>query len=123
MRRMNICEEQGTGIDKVLVAVEEHHLPSPDFRNEGEAVRVMLYAPRRFADMTPEERIRACYWHAGLRYVSGQRMRNSTLCERFGIDPQNAAQASAVIRQALAAGLIRPADPAHPRAGYVPSWA
>ena len=123
MRRMKLCEEQGTGIDKVFLAVEAHHLPPPDFRNEGEAVRVVLYAPRRFADMTPEERVRACYQHAGLRFVSGQHMRNSTLCERFGIDPQNAAQASAVIRQTLEAGLIRPADPAHPRAGYVPSWA
>ncbi len=28
-----------------------------------------------------------------------------------------------VIRQALKAGLIRSADPAHPRAGYVPYWA
>ena len=123
MRRMKICEEEGTGIDKALFAVELHHLPPPDFRSEGEAVRVVLYAPRRFADMTPEERVRACYQHAGLRHVSGQRMRNSTLCERFGIDPQNAAQASVVIKQALTAGLIRPADPAHPRAGYVPSWA
>jgi hypothetical protein len=86
-------------------------------------VRAVLFAPRRFADMTPEERVRACYQHASLKYVSGQRMKNSTLCERFGIDPQNAAQASTVIRQALAANLIRPADPEHPRAGYVPFWA
>jgi hypothetical protein len=50
-------------------------------------------------------------------------MKNATLCERFGIDPRNAAQASAVIRQALDAGLVRPADAAHPRAGYGPSWA
>ena len=89
----------------------------------GEAVRIVLFAPRRFSDMTPEERVRACYQHAALKYVSGQRMKNSTLCERFGIDPQNAAQASVVIKQALGAGLIRPADPAHPRAGYVPFWA
>lgn len=123
MRRMRLCEEQGTGIDKVLAAVELHQLPPPDFRTEGEAVRVVLFAPRRFADMTPEERVRACYQHAALKYVSGQRMRNATLCERFGIDPQNKAQASGVIRQALDAGLIRPADPAHPRAGYVPFWA
>jgi hypothetical protein len=81
------------------------------------------FAPRRFAEMTPDERVRACYQHAALKYVSGQRMRNSTLCERFGIDSQNAAQASVVIRQALDAGLIKSADPAHPRAGYVPFWA
>ncbi len=104
MRRMRLCEEQGTGIDKVIVAVELHQLPPPDFRMEGDAVRAILFAPRRFAEMTPDERIRACYQHAALKYVSGQRMKNSTLCERFGIDPQNASQASVVIRQSLEAG-------------------
>jgi ATP-dependent DNA helicase RecG len=123
MRRMKICEEQGTGIDKVLGAVELHQLPPPDFRTEGEALRVVLFAPRRFAAMTQDERIRACYQHAALRYVSGQRMTNSTLRERFGIEPQNAAQASVVIKQALAATLIRPAEPDRPKAGYLPHWA
>jgi ATP-dependent DNA helicase RecG len=123
MRRMRLCEEQGTGIDKVIVAVELHQLPPPDFRAEGDAVRAILYAPRRFADMTPQERVRACYQHAALKVVSGQRMKNASLSERLGIDPQNSAQASVVIRQALNAGLIRAADPAHPRTGYVPFWA
>ena len=123
MRRMRLCEEQGTGIDKVLFSIEFNQLPPPDFRLEGEAVRVILFAPRRFAEMTQEERVRACYQHAGLKYVSGERMTNSTLRERFGISQQNAAQASAVIRHTLAADLIRPADPEHPRTGYIPFWA
>jgi ATP-dependent DNA helicase RecG len=123
MGRMRLCEEQGTGIDKVVVSAELNQLPPPDFRSLGEAVRVVLLAPRRFADMKQEERVRACYQHAALKYVTGQRMKNSTLCERFGISARNAAQASTVIRQALDAELIRPADQEHPRAGYVPFWA
>ncbi|MDO5610170.1 MAG: ATP-binding protein [Pseudomonadota bacterium] len=123
MRRMRFCEEQGTGIDKVLVAVELHQLPAPDFRAEGGAMRVVLYAPRSFADMTPQERTRACYQHAALKHVCGQKMTNATLRQRLGIEDKNAAQASTVIKQAMAAGLIRPADPAHPRAGYAPFWA
>jgi len=123
MRRMRLCEEQGTGIDKVIFHVELHQLPPPDFRTEGDAVRTVLLAPRRFAEMTPDERIRACYQHAALRFVSGERMKNSTLCERFGIDPKNASQASVIIGQCQKAGLIRPADPTHPRSGYVPFWA
>lgn len=123
MRRMRLCEEQGTGIDKVLMQVELHQLPPPDFREEGDAVRAVLYAPRRFANMTSEERVRACYQHAALKYVSGQRMKNVSLCERLGIETKNAAQASVVIRQTLEAGLIRSADPAHPRTGYLPFWA
>lgn len=123
MRRMRLCEEQGTGIDKVLASAELHQLPPPDFQNVDTAVRATLFAPRRFADMTQEERVRACYQHAALKYVSGERMTNSSLRERFGIAEHNASQASAVIRMAQDEGQIRPADPEHPRAGYVPRWA
>ena len=123
MRRMKICEEQGTGVDKVLAAIEFFQLPPPDFRFEQQSVRVVLFAAKRFADMSADERIRACYWHAALQYVSGKRMKNASLCERFGIDSQNASQASQVIKLALKAQRIRAADPEHPRAGYVPHWA
>lgn len=123
MRRMRICEEQGTGIDKVIASVELFQLPPPDFRVENSATRVILFAPRKFAAMTTDERVRACYQHAVLRYVSGERMRNATLRERFGIEEKNAAQVSQVIRLALNRKLIRPADPEKPQAAYVPSWA
>ena len=73
--------------------------------------------------MTLEERQRACYQHAVLRYLDGSRMRNSTLRERLGVAGRNSAQISGVIRHALDAKLIRAADPARPRSGYVPFWA
>lgn len=123
MRRMGMCEEQGSGLDKVIAAVELYQLPPPLFREEGDATQVVLYGPRTFAQMTPDERIRACYHHAVLQLLSGGRMKNASLCERFGIDRKNAAQASTVLRKTLEAGLIRVADPDHPRAGYVPAWA
>lgn len=123
MRRMKLCEEQGTGVDKVIHAAENHQLPPPDFRVEGDGVRAVLFAPRRYAEMTPAERVRACYQHAALRHLSGGQMKNASLCERLGIESRNAAQASVIIGQCQKAGLIRPADPEHPRAGYVPFWA
>jgi ATP-dependent DNA helicase RecG len=48
-------------------------------------------------------------------------MTNASLRERFGIADQNAAHVSRVIKEALAKRLIRPSDPAGPRAGYVPA--
>jgi ATP-dependent DNA helicase RecG len=124
MRRMGMCEEQGSGLDKVIAAVELFQLPPPLFRAEDHAMQVVLYGPRTFAEMTQDERVRACYFHAVLKYLSGgERMRNATLCTRLGIESRNASQASGVIVKALAAGLIRPGDPDHPRAGYVPHWA
>lgn len=123
MRRMKMCEEQGSGLDKVIEAVELFQLPPPLFRQSDASMQVILYGPRTFADMTVDERARACYQHAVLKFLSGERMKNASLCVRFGIDLKNAAQASSVIKKALEDGLIKPADPEHPRAGYVPTWA
>ena len=123
MRRMGFCEEQGSGLDKVIAAVELFQLPPPLFKPEDGAMRVVLYGPRTFADMTPDERVRACYFHSVLKFLSGEKMKNSTLCARLGIEARNASQASQVIGKALETGFIRVADPDHPRAGYVPHWA
>jgi len=123
MRRMNMCEEQGSGLDKVLEAVELFQLPPLLLRAEENSMQAVLYGPRSFADMTPEERVRACYFHAVLKFLSGDKMKNASLCARLGIASKNAAQATSVINRTLEAGLIRVADPDHPRAGYVPHWA
>lgn len=124
MRRMGMCEEQGSGLDKVVQSCEVYQLPPPLFRAEDNSTQAVLYGPRSFAEMTPDERVRACYFHAVLKFLSGDKMKNASLCARLGIDAsKNAAQASAVINKTLQAGLIRVADPEHPRAGYVPHWA
>lgn len=123
MRRMRLCEEQGSGMDKVLLSVEDAHLPPFKLQAEEGFTQVILYGPRSYADMTPTERVRACYQHAVRRWLSGDRMRNASLCDRLGIDRRNAAQVSGVIRQATEENRIKPADPDHPRAGYHPFWA
>lgn len=123
MRRMGLCEEQGSGLDKVIDEVEMFQLPPPLFRESDDSMQVVLYGPRTFANMTRDERVRACYQHSVLKFLSGDRMKNTTLCERFGIEKQNAAQATKVITQTLKKEFIKPADFEHPRAGYVPFWA
>ena len=123
MRRMGLCEEQGSGLDKVVMQVELFQLPAPLFRASDDAFQVTLYSPRKFAEMTPAERMRACYQHAVLKFLSGNRMTNTSLRERFGIAEHNKAQASMVITQTMREGLIKPADVDHPRSGYVPIWA
>ncbi|NQU32623.1 MAG: putative DNA binding domain-containing protein [Bacteroidetes bacterium] len=123
MRRMKFCEEQGTGLDKVIISVELHQLPPPKFQELNDSMRVILFAPRSFAEMTVNERVRACYQHAIIKYLEGSKMKNNTLCERFGIEKKNAAQTSKVINRALEMGVIKVSDPEHPRGGYEPIWA
>lgn len=125
MRRMRICEERGSGIDKVVQAAEESLLPAPDFQIVTDHLRVVIYALRSFTDMTKEERLRATYQHASLQWVSNQRMTNASLRKRFGISEANLAMVSRVISEALEAGLIKPFDPtskSRKLSQYIPFW-
>ena len=126
MRRMAICEERGSGIDKVIFLVERFQLPAPDFRATTESTIVVLYGPRDFSDMDKEERIRACYHHACLMHVSGQRMRNETLRSRLGIKDSNYPAASRIIKDAIDANYVKPyGDGSGSKRdySYVPFWA
>jgi len=124
MRRMGVCEERGSGIDKVVSEVEMAQLPPPSFLAPEDNTQAILYGPRSFKDMSSELRIRACYWHAVLRFVQGEGMTNATLRERFGVDDSKASQISRIINQAEEAKLIRQSDEWSPRTGfYLPIWA
>ena len=123
MRRMKICEERGSGIDKVIFNVELFQLPAPDFRVNDSSTVAVLYGPRKFAQMDRKERIRACYQHACLLYVSNKRMSNMTLRKRLGIDKSSYPLASRIISDAIDAGLIKLHSGTRRDACYVPFWA
>jgi predicted HTH transcriptional regulator len=119
-----MCEERGTGVKKAVSMVEIYQLPPPDFSVHGSITRAVLFAPRKFRDMDSSERARACYQHAVLQYLSGQKMTNKSLRKRFGITDRNAAQVSNVINLAVRERLIRQSEGWTPRSGhYLPSWA
>lgn len=126
LRRLGICEERGSGIDKVVRQAEVYQLPPPDFRVSDEHTVTVLYAPRPFSRMDRSERIRACYQHAGLQWIAHKHLTNSSLRDRFGISAANSAMASRIIGETLDAGLIKLDDPenrSRKHARYVPYWA
>jgi ATP-dependent DNA helicase RecG len=122
MRRMNLCEERGSGIDKVIAAVEAFQLPAPDFRAASQHTVAVLFGPRDFAGMDRQDRVRACYQHACLWFVSGKRMTNATLRSRLNIAKTSYPLASRIIRDTIDAGLIRQAGGSRKNANYVPFW-
>ena len=123
MRRMGLCEELGSGIDKVVFSIEESQLPAPKFQIHNESTHVTLYSHKSFANLTSEERVRACYQHSVIRYISGKKLKNSSLRSRFGIQKGNESQVTTVINNARSKELIKYADDDSPRSGYHPFWA
>lgn len=124
MRRVSLCEERGSGVDRAIEAIEKNHLPPPTFTCSEGQTRVTLFARKDdLSKMDSETRIRACYQHACLMYVSGNRLTNESLRKRFAIAAQNHSIASRIIAETIAAGLIKPyGETRGRRVCYVPAW-
>lgn len=126
MRRINICEERGSGIDKVINSVEICQLPAPEFNVKSKHTETILFTYRELKDMDKSDRIRACYQHACLRFVCREQMTNESLRRRFAIAEKNYAMASRIIADTIKEGLIKPYDlenKSKKHAKYIPFWA
>jgi ATP-dependent DNA helicase RecG len=126
MRRLGICEEKGSGVDKVIQAAESFQLPAPDFRVGEKRTSVVLFGHRDFEHMDRNDRIRATYQHCCLRYVMNEKMTNQSLRERFRLSEKKTESASRAIRDAVEADKIKLADPEQTSLryrNYVPFWA
>jgi predicted HTH transcriptional regulator len=125
MRRIGICEERGSGVDKVVFETELYQLPAPLFEVTNEHTRAVLFARRELKAMDKEDRIRACYLHSCLKYVQRDYMTNTSLRTRFGIEEKNSAIASRLIKEAITAKRIKIHDKTASKKymKYTPHWA
>lgn len=126
MRSLNICEERGSGIDKVVHAAEVFQLPAPDFRVGEVGTKVFLFGHKNFEEMDKVDRIRATYQHCCLKYVMNERMTNFTLRERFKLSEKKTEAVSRAIKDTLQDGQIKVSDPTQTSTryrSYVPIWA
>jgi predicted HTH transcriptional regulator len=126
MRRMRICEEKSSGIDKVVQAAEIYQLPAPDFRTTHRRTVVVIFGPKDFEAMDRDDRVRACYQHCALKWVMGERMTNQSLRERFHQPESKSAIISQIISAAIEAKAIKPDEKvggSRKYARYLPFWA
>lgn len=126
MRRLGVCEEKGSGVDKVIQAAELFQLPAPDFRVGEKRTSVVLFGHLGIEEMDRNDRIRACYQHCCLRYVMNQKMTNQSLRERFKLPESKVATVSQIIASTVDANKIKVADPTQTSTryrSYVPFWA
>ena len=125
-RRYKICEERGSGLLKAGLEIELYGLPPLQFEDGENYFKVTMYAPRTFAQMSPRERINACYQHSVIRHLSSGAMTNTSLRERLKMPEKQRAMVSALIKETLGEKLIKPSDPENTSlkfSEYVPYWA
>ncbi len=124
MRRIGVCEERGSGIEKVIFQTELYQLPAPLFETPNGFTKATLFAHLDFDVMDMADRVRACYLHCCLQYVNRNNMNNSTLRERFGLSPDKSSAISRIIAKTVEAGLIVNPNTSESRRHtfYLPFW-
>ena len=60
MRRLRMCEELGTGWDKIVLTCEQAQLPAPRIELYEESTKVTLFAMVPFSSLSREARLHAC---------------------------------------------------------------
>ena len=125
MRRMHICEELGTGWDKIIIACELQKLPAPKITIYEDSTRVTLFSEKPFTSISHEDKIWSLYLHACIKYVQNEPLTNTSLRNRFGVKESSSASISRLIADAVSKKLIKPIDPdTAPRyMKYIPIWA
>lgn len=125
MRRLRMCEELGTGWDKIIISCELQQLPAPKIELYEDSTRVTLYSEKEYSSYSMEDKLWACYMHACIKQVQGEQLTNSSLRNRFGLKESSSGSMSRLIKEAVDMKLIKPLDPdTAPRyMKYIPIWA
>ena len=123
MRKVGICEERGSGYDKIISDIEKYNMPAPTITEYERSIKVSLYVRKDFSSLTKKERIDACYSHVCLNYVRNEVSNNATLRSRFGLEESERYKISRVFNETCDAGLIKPRDGTGMKnREYVPYW-
>lgn len=125
LRIVHICEARGSGFDRIEEGMRDWKIPAPKVETTDDFCRTILCWHRSLSDWIKEEKVRTCYIYTCYCYVNGMEVSNAVLRERFGISDVNKAMASRIIKDTVAAGKIKLADPeaADKMRRYIPYWA
>lgn len=128
LRQMDLCEEGGTGWDRIIESCEDSMMMAPKVESdERVGTKVTMFAGSGYERMTKRQRMDAAYWHACLLYSRGESMSNQSLRERFGLasEQKSTVAISRLLRDCCTEGVIKEEDEEASAKfkRYIPAWA
>ena len=94
-------------------------------KNDDASFLSSLYPSKKISEMTKDEKVQACYYHACLQHEKGEKISNQSVRARFNLGNGQSSMASRIIADTMAAGYIKPAGAALSKkfATYIPYYA
>lgn len=85
---------------------------------------MIIFSKMDFFDLSLEDKLWACYMHACIQHVQGDKLTNASLRKRFGLEDKSSGSISRLIKTAVEEGYIKAMDPTTaPRyMKYIPAW-
>lgn len=126
LHKCGICEERGSGYDKIIESTGKNELLAPRIENQSnQFTKAILFAKIPFDMITREDKIRTCYMQACLAYVNFGAINNASIRAVFGLNSAESYKASRIIKDSLEAQKIKALDAnTAPRyMKYIPYWA
>ena len=126
MHKCGICEERGSGYDKIVTATSANNMPAPRVENQSNQFTKVIVMVKTPFDLMPKmDKIRTCYMQACLAYVRYSAVTNADIRILFGLSDTEMSKASRIIKETIGEGLIKPLDAnTAPRyMKYIPFWA
>ena len=125
LRIIGICEERGSGFDRMEEGMNELKIPAPKVETAEDFTRTKLYWYKDLNEWPKTDRIRTCYLYTCYCYVNDIEVSNSVLRERFGIQENRKSLVSKIISNSIEAGYIKLSDEnaAVKMRRYIPYWA
>lgn len=124
LRRIHICEERGSGFDRIEEALSLKKLPSLIPMSNDDFTRVIVKWGEAFAEWSLDDKLKTVYYYICFCYVNNEKVSNSLLRERLGIPEKNKAIVSRLVNEAIKRNLIKIEDEtvgAKSRR-YIPYW-
>lgn len=121
MREIGVCEELGSGVDRIVEISEQENRFTPKYLTNNENVNVKLFKEKSFSQMTDEDKINILYYHCCYKYSCEDYMNNASLRARFLLDDSKTSidKISRLINKVKKLSLIKQG----PAKTYIPFWA
>lgn len=124
LRRINIGDTSGSGVDKICLSLEKEKTACPCFETSPTGTRLVIFRDKRFPDMNQEEKIQAVYYHVVLKHIERENATNASVRNRFGLGEDAIYVVARLLSQTVEKGLIKKKEANGKKdTAYLPYWA